>query len=99
MVGTLALCPPYEPTIIVYAVIARSVSDEAIHLWALLVATWIASRSLSSGARSRDPLARNDELNKRAGITPGHLRFVLAFALSAVARCRVGAAAMMPCCR
>ncbi|WP_283813063.1 hypothetical protein [Bradyrhizobium ivorense] len=22
---------------------------------------WIASRSLSSGARSRDPLARNDE--------------------------------------
>jgi len=25
-----------------------------------LAATWIASRSLSSGARSRDPLARND---------------------------------------
>ena len=27
---------------------------------ALLVARWIASRSLSSGAHSRDPLARND---------------------------------------
>src|SRR5260221_10396208 len=27
----------------------------------LSVASWIASRSLSSGARSRDPLARNDE--------------------------------------
>src|SRR6266436_3944667 len=26
------------------------------------VAIWIASRSLSSGARSRDPLARNDEI-------------------------------------
>jgi hypothetical protein len=25
------------------------------------VALWIASRSLSSGAHSRDPLARNDE--------------------------------------
>jgi len=25
------------------------------------VAIWIASRSLSSGARSRDPLARNDD--------------------------------------
>jgi hypothetical protein len=42
------------------AVIARSESDEAIHTSAL--ALWIASRSLSSGARSRDPLARNDDL-------------------------------------
>jgi hypothetical protein len=33
-------------------------SDEAIHL----SDRWIASRSLSSGARSRDPLARNDDL-------------------------------------
>jgi hypothetical protein len=33
-------------------------SDEAIH--SSLAAPWIASRSLSSGARSRDPLARND---------------------------------------
>ena len=37
-------------------VIARSESDEAIHF----VTPWIASRSLSSGAHSRDPLARND---------------------------------------
>jgi hypothetical protein len=27
----------------------------------LLAARWIASRSLSSGAHSRDPLARNDD--------------------------------------
>jgi hypothetical protein len=40
-------------------VIARSASDEAIH--SFFVARWIASRSLSSGAHSRDPLARNDE--------------------------------------
>src|SRR6266404_1882226 len=33
-------------------------SDEAIH--PLFAARWIASRSLSSGAHSRDPLARND---------------------------------------
>src|ERR1700738_3393587 len=36
-------------------------SDEAIQL--SLVPRWIASRSLSSGAHSRDPLARNDDLN------------------------------------
>jgi hypothetical protein len=28
-----------------------------------LAALWIASRSLSSGAHSRDPLARNDGIN------------------------------------
>ena len=33
--------------------------SDAIH--SFFVATWIASRSLSSGAHSRDPLARNDE--------------------------------------
>src|SRR5713226_9917375 len=33
-------------------------SDEAIHTF--FAARWIASRSLSSGAHSRDPLARND---------------------------------------
>jgi hypothetical protein len=33
-------------------------SDEAIHIG--YAALWIASRSLSSGAHSRDPLARND---------------------------------------
>src|SRR5665213_492946 len=37
---------------------ARSVSDEAIHT--CFAAAWIASRSLSSGTHSRDPLARND---------------------------------------
>jgi hypothetical protein len=35
---------------------AEGGSDEAIH--SSLVASWIASRSLSSGAHSRDPLAR-----------------------------------------
>jgi hypothetical protein len=40
-------------------VIARSVSDEAIQPFLRL---WIASRSLSSGAHSRDPLARNGGL-------------------------------------
>jgi hypothetical protein len=34
-------------------------SDEAIHSF-FSRRTWIASRSLSSGAHSRDPLARND---------------------------------------
>src|SRR5467141_3239676 len=38
-------------------------SDEAIHTF--FCARWIASRSLSSGAHLRDPLARND------GSTPG----------------------------
>jgi hypothetical protein len=36
----------------------RSTCDEAIHPSAYQ--SWIASRSLSSGAHSRDPLARND---------------------------------------
>jgi hypothetical protein len=35
-------------------------SDEAIH--SFFAARWIASRSLSSGAHSRDPLARNDNM-------------------------------------
>jgi hypothetical protein len=43
----------------VLSVIARSASDEAIHV-GYFAAQWIASRSLSSGAHSRDPLARND---------------------------------------
>ena len=33
-------------------------SDEAIH--SFFAERWIASQSLSSGAHSRDPLARND---------------------------------------
>jgi hypothetical protein len=36
-------------------------SDEAIQQLALLSGPWIASRSLSSGAHLRDPLARNDD--------------------------------------
>jgi len=36
-----------------------------------LAALWIASRSLSSGAHSRDPVARNDGGSERlAQITP-----------------------------
>jgi hypothetical protein len=34
----------------------------------LLVALWIASRSLSSGAHPRDPLARNDAGHRRTVI-------------------------------
>ena len=34
-------------------------SDEAIHS-VFMLRQWIASRSLSSGAHSRDPLTRND---------------------------------------
>src|SRR6266446_3502750 len=54
-------------------VIARSESDEAIHSY--FAATWIASRSLSSGARSRDPLApRNDDGTKSRDTPPDHCR-------------------------
>jgi hypothetical protein len=45
-----------------HTVIAGSVSDEAIHSFR---AAWIDSRSRSSGAHSRDPLARNDDKRKR----------------------------------
>jgi len=34
----------------------------------LCVVRWIASRGLSSGARSRDPLARNDGFGERADV-------------------------------
>jgi hypothetical protein len=34
-------------------------SDQAIHSY--FAATWIASRSLSSGAHSRDPLVQHDQ--------------------------------------
>jgi predicted GTPase len=44
----------------VFSVIARSDSDEQSMV--PKVEMRIASRSLSSGAHSRDPLARNDEL-------------------------------------
>jgi hypothetical protein len=39
-----------------------STCDEAIQ--SCFAALWIASRSLSSGAHSRDPLARNDDKNR-----------------------------------
>jgi hypothetical protein len=39
-------------------VIAKNEGDEAIRTF--VVALWIASRTPSSGAHSRDPLARND---------------------------------------
>src|ERR1700730_8592287 len=44
--------------LIAYAVIARSTVTK--HPSFVFAAVWIASRSLSSGAHSRDPLARND---------------------------------------
>jgi hypothetical protein len=50
------------------SVIARSASDEAIQTAAPL---WIASRSLSSGARSRGPSARNDVERIELQITTG----------------------------
>src|SRR5258708_22620685 len=40
--------------------------DEAIQLPCSRRQSWIASRSLSSGAHSRDPLARNDRLKRAA---------------------------------
>src|SRR5439155_9834535 len=43
-------------------VIARSEATKQSRLFSRL---WIASRSLSSGAHSRDPLARNDGLRQR----------------------------------
>jgi hypothetical protein len=39
--------------------------DEAIHTF--FADLWIASRSLSSGAHSRDPLARNDDPQEMSG--------------------------------
>jgi hypothetical protein len=48
------------------AVIAWSESDEAFHLSFSRRKSWVASRSLSSGAHSRDPLAGNDGINSCA---------------------------------
>jgi len=48
-------------------VIARSDSDEAIQLSCRGNGSWIASRSLSSGAHSRDPVARNDGVGRFGG--------------------------------
>jgi hypothetical protein len=46
--------------------VAQRAKAEAIDL--AFVAAWIASQSLSSGAHSRDPLARND--GRYAGLLP-----------------------------
>jgi len=45
-------------------------SDEAIHISCAEV--WDASRSLSSGAHSRDPLARNDEVKNLIQISDSY---------------------------
>src|SRR5450759_5588074 len=47
---------------VISAVIARSEATKQSRLSTSLRQSWIASRSLSSGAHSRDPLARNDVL-------------------------------------
>jgi hypothetical protein len=54
------------------SIYARERSDEAIHC--SLVARWIASRSLSSGAHSRDPLARNDVLLFEISVLDSRIR-------------------------
>src|SRR5947209_9074395 len=51
-------CHCEEPTGPAFGGPDDKLRDEAIHT--CLAARWIASRSLSSGAHSRDPLARND---------------------------------------
>ena len=53
-------CHREEPTDPAFGGPDDKLRDEAIH-WAAKQ-DWIASRSLSSGAHSRDPLARNDEV-------------------------------------
>jgi hypothetical protein len=55
-------------------------------------APWIASRSLSSGARSRDPLARNDGLIK----APHTTIFLAAAAFPIVSKTLYGEASALP---
>jgi hypothetical protein len=57
------------------SVCARERNDEAIHTF--FAARWIASRSPSSGAHSRDPLARNDEKSRLICPTGKSLRLPL----------------------
>ena len=45
------------------------IASEAKQSMAQQAEAWIASRSLSSGAHSRDPLARNDGARRHAGTT------------------------------
>jgi hypothetical protein len=47
-----------------HIVIARSEATKQSNFFFSPRQSWIASRSLSSGAHSRDPLARNDELDE-----------------------------------
>jgi len=47
----------------------RQLSWRTSNPFFLYAARWIASRSLSSGAHSRDPLARNDDKSKRTFAT------------------------------
>jgi hypothetical protein len=49
---------------LIHFVIARSEATKQSRTFAFK--PWIASRSLSSGAHSRDPLARNDGFNANA---------------------------------
>jgi hypothetical protein len=56
LVGTLRFAHPTFR----HPVIARSPCDEAIQHF-FRRGNWIASRSLSSGGHSPDPLARNDD--------------------------------------
>jgi uncharacterized protein (TIGR00369 family) len=59
-------------------------SDEAIQLSARSL--WIASRSLSSGAHSRDPLARND--GGRSSRPKANIAFKTLYAVHSAARSR-----------
>ena len=73
--------------------------SEAIHS-CFLVVLWIASRSLSSGAHSRDPLARNDDEHNSA-ISPRVAPELLhqSFAQSGRGECRVPAAPAASCAK
>src|SRR5258705_9560427 len=56
------LAPRERGVVSGFDVVARSAATKQSTLLYLRRQQWIASRSLSSGARSRDPLARNDGL-------------------------------------
>src|ERR1700724_2682482 len=49
---------------LIFEIGATSLRAKRSNPFFLYVARWIASRSLSSGAHSRDPLARNDETGR-----------------------------------
>src|ERR1035437_7650412 len=75
------------------AVIARSASDEAIQ--SSSDRPWVASRSLSSGAHSRAPLARNGGCMHTAapipsidrfGVANHHLRMIMSLCIAAASK-------------